>query len=253
MSRLLLRKLSPLIISQHTAPLPFTSLHFMTRSAKIVRAKHGQVDVDDILDTHAFSFESAEESPGWLAELNSFESSHLHERSASHGSSSSSEDKYGLSSFVYYAKRPFHPNRLMDRALSTNWEGVLRTKGFFWLASRHDVMGIWQSAGGSWQGEPGGLWVAAQASSKFEFEGEKSWDPMWGDRCQQIVWIGIGMDRGLIERMLNECLLADEEMELGLEAWAAFDDPLPPWEYEDHDHHHDRDHVDETEDEESDK
>lgn len=205
------------------------------RSAKIVRAKHGQVDVDEILGTHTFSFESAQESPGWLAELNSFES-HSHDRLTSHGSASSSEDKYGLSSFVYYAKRPFHPQRLMDLALSTNWEGVLRTKGFFWLATRNDVMGIWQSAGGSWQGEPGGLWVAARADSKSEFEGERSWDSTWGDRCQQIIWIGISMKRTSIEEMLDKCLLMDQEMEMGVDAWNSFLDPLPPWEYEDHDH-----------------
>jgi G3E family GTPase len=218
------------------------------RTAKIVRSTRGQVDVEDILDTHSFSFESAQESPGWLAELNSFENSHdSHEGSASPPLSEA--DKYGLSSFVFYARRPFHPQRLMNLALSTNWEGVLRTKGFFWLASRHDVMGIWQSAGGSWQGEPGGLWVAAQADTNGEdFRGEKSWDSKWGDRCQQIVWIGVGMDRTSIESMLNKCLLTDKEMEMGPEAWTSFEDPLPPWEYEDHDHDHDDDFEDEDED-----
>lgn len=210
------------------------------RTAKIVRSKFGQVDVNVILDTHSFSFESAQESPGWLAELNSFESSHSHDGSTASSAPPSEADKYGLSSFVFYARRPFHPQRLMDLALSTNWEGVLRTKGFFWLATRHDVMGIWQSAGGSWQGEPGGLWVAAAAAQSDanveEFQGEKLWDSKWGDRCQQIVWIGVGIDRGSIEKMLNDCLLDDEEMEMGPEAWVAFEDPLPPWEYEDHDH-----------------
>lgn len=66
----------------------------------------------------------------------------------------SEADEYGIASFVYYARRPFHPGRLLRDALSRTWGGVLRSKGFFWLATRHDVMGLWQSAGGAWQGEP---------------------------------------------------------------------------------------------------
>ncbi|KAG2423004.1 hypothetical protein HXX76_015602 [Chlamydomonas incerta] len=154
-------------------------------------------------------------------------------------------EKYGIRSFVYWARRPFHPQRLLEGALSRTWEGVLRTKGFFWLATRHDVMGIWQSAGGAWQSEPGARWAcllqdeaaAASITSSSAAAAEQDtsgWDPVWGDRCQQLVWIGVApMDEGALRAMLDGCLLTDEEMALGPERWAAeLEDPLPPWDVE---------------------
>jgi G3E family GTPase len=164
-----------------------------TPPLQILRSDHAQVPVTEILNTKSFNMELAQASPGWLAEIQAFEAeghNHHHHHgkhphdyrdqekkdlvgeivqeqpfhsSASASSSGSSvtskrlteAEKYNIRSFVYYAQRPFHPTRLLDIALSQTWEGVLRTKGFFWLATRHNVMGIWQSAGGSWQGEPG--------------------------------------------------------------------------------------------------
>eukprot|EP00955_Chlamydomonas_euryale_P057517 356800-Chlamydomonas_euryale.AAC.1 len=134
-------------------------------------------------------------------------------------------ERFGIGSFVYTARRPFHPARLLSSALAGTWPGVLRTKGFFWLATRHDVMGIWHSAGGAWQAEPGGVWAASDASGGWA----PGWDAAWGDRCQQIVWIGIGMDEAAIRAMLDGCLLSDAEMALGPDGWAAFEDELPPW------------------------
>ncbi|KAG1672564.1 hypothetical protein FOA52_010665 [Chlamydomonas sp. UWO 241] len=164
---------------------------------------------------------------------------HAHDHGISHSRRETELERFGIGSFVYSARRPFHPGRLMDLALSRTWGGVLRTKGFFWLATRHDVMGIWQSAGGAWQGEPGGMWVAAQeggsadavAATATGSSGQGvAWDAAWGDRCQQLVWIGIGMDEGEIRSMLDACLLSDGEMAMGPEGWAgAFEDGLPPW------------------------
>ncbi len=201
-----------------------------------------------MLDTHRFDLEAVQQSPGWIAEINSFES-HIHHHDADDGRGDShatagprddavglrimtESERFGISSFVYHARRPFHPTRLLEEALSAQWEGVLRTKGFFWLATRNDIMGVWQSAGGSWQSEPGGAWVAAQPLEEEGLDPSTSalWDPIWGDRCQQLVWIGIGMDKTKITAMLDGCLLTDAEMELGPEGWVReLDDPLPEW------------------------
>eukprot|EP00798_Chlamydomonas_sp_ICE-L_P030363 gene30363-35368_t len=310
-------------------------LRKLNTSAKIIESVNCEVPIEDLLNTKTFSSSLAEESPGWIQELNRFEAerlalaanssisgtssgsssggggvdSDIHEGAVSradvdgaadvdHSSrASSGEDascsghshqnesssntdthsnhghhhhhhhgpshretemeKYNISSFVYYARRPFHPGRLMETALSSTWEGVLRTKGFFWLATRHDVMGIWHSAGGAWQGEPGARWVAAmplpnpvnpeepQAATPPELDSLKrllldtaeqeevdksGWDEQWGDRSQQLVWIGIGMDESALTAMLDSCLLTEDEMALGAEGWLEqLEDPLPPW------------------------
>ncbi|KAG2491095.1 hypothetical protein HYH03_010539 [Edaphochlamys debaryana] len=248
-------------------------------AAKIVRSQHGRVPASEVLLTRRFDLGAAQQSAGWVALLNEFEEERLaHAAAASGGSSGSSHDhdhghdhdhdegagagpsssghhhhhhgpggrmteaeKYGIRSFVYFARRPFHPQRLLDSALSRTWEGVLRTKGFFWLATRNDVMGIWQSAGGAWQGEPGARWACCLHEDGGA-EGEPStatagvadregWDPVWGDRCQQLVWIGLApaMDEGALRGMLDACLLTDQEMAGGPEAWADMEDPLPAW------------------------
>ncbi|KAL6761429.1 CobW/HypB/UreG, nucleotide-binding domain-containing protein [Haematococcus lacustris] len=185
-------------------------LHTLNPAAKILEAVRGRVAVHEVLNTHSFHLSSLQQSPGWLAELNAWEA----ERSAH-----STEAAAGSA-----------------LALAAQWHGVLRTKGFFWLATRHDVMGVWQSAGGAWQGEPGALWQAATVAEGQTAEADRAstWHPLWGDRCQQLVWIGIHVNEQEIRGMLDRCLLSDEEMELGPSAWAQFDDPLPPWDVEEH-------------------
>jgi G3E family GTPase len=157
-------------------------LRTLNPSATILTAMHSSVPVEAVMHTGSFSWEAAQASPGWVQLISRFEQQqqkqqhhghhehghghnhehehgdHHHEHEHVHGHSHehqhSEATKYGISSFVYYAQRPFHPGRLLDQALSQSWQGVLRSKGFYWLATRHDVMGLWQSAGGAWQGEP---------------------------------------------------------------------------------------------------
>ncbi len=136
---------------------------------QILATSHGHVPLSEVLNTRRFDLEKVQTAPGWLRELNAFEASLRASGGHEHGEAASSSghdhghhhhhhkgeaDEYGISSFVYYARRPFHPGRLLHDALSRQWGGVLRSKGFFWLATRNDVMGLWQSAGGAWQGEP---------------------------------------------------------------------------------------------------
>ncbi|MFB4326779.1 GTP-binding protein [Priestia sp. BR_2] len=185
-------------------------------SAKIIRTVKGQVAPAEILNTGLFDFEKASQSPGWIQELQKEE--HVPET-----------DEYGISSFVYRRRRPFHPERLA--AFMGDWpEEVVRAKGIAWLAVREDVAASVSQAGPSIQFGPAGYWVAAlteqeqQELLRSEPDVRRKWDNVWGDRMTELVMIGIGMEQEQIERELDECLLTDREMQLD---WSTFHNPLP--------------------------
>lgn len=185
-------------------------------SAKIIRTVKGQVAPAEILNTGLFDFEKASQSPGWIQELQKEE--HVPET-----------DEYGISSFVYRRRRPFHPERLA--AFMGYWpEEVVRVKGIAWLAVREDVAASVSQAGPSIQFGPVGYWIAAlteqeqQELLRSESHVRRKWDNVWGDRMTELVMIGIGMVQEQIERELDECLLTDREMQLD---WSMFNNPLP--------------------------
>jgi G3E family GTPase len=183
--------------------------------AKIIQTTFGQVPLDEILNTHLFDFEKASQAAGWIKELNE---EHTPET-----------EEYGISSFVYRRRRPFHPERFMNWL--ENWPvEVVRAKGFFWLASRNDMCGLLSQAGTSIMIQGAGEWVAVypeeerQQILKEDPELLAKWDETYGDRMTELVFIGIDMNREEIEASLDECLLTDEEMK---QDWATFLDPLP--------------------------
>ncbi len=185
-------------------------------SAKLIRTVKGQVAPAEILNTGLFDFDKASQSPGWIQELQKEE--HVPET-----------DEYGISSFVYRRRRPFHPERLA--AFMSYWpEEVVRAKGIAWLAVREDVAASVSQAGPSIQFGPAGYWVAAlteqeqQELLRSEPDVRRKWDNVWGDRMTELVMIGIGMEQEQIERELDECLLTDREMQLD---WSTFHNPLP--------------------------
>lgn len=185
-------------------------------SAKIIRTVKGQVAPAEILNTGLFDFEKASQSPGRIQELQKEE--HVPET-----------DEYGISSFVYRRRRPFHPERLAD--FMSDWpEEVVRAKGIAWLAVREDVAASLSQAGPSIQFGPAGYWVAAlteqeqQELLQSEPDVQRKWDGVWGDRMTELVMIGIRMEQSRIERELDECLLTDQEMQLD---WSTFNNPLP--------------------------
>ena len=143
-------------------------------------------------------------------------------------------DTYGIRSFVWRARRPLHPERFWE-TLNEQWTGVIRSKGFFWLATRPDVAGMWSQAGGACQLQPGGLFWAAVPESEWPQDPSvrramlASFEGPFGDRRQEIAIIGAHMDEPTLRAMLDACLLTDAEMALGREAWAGFADPIPAW------------------------
>ncbi len=188
--------------------------------AKLVEADHASVPLDTILDTGLFAEGKAEMNPLWAKELYGF-AEHVPET-----------ETYGIESFVYRARRPFQPAKF--RAfLNQSWPGVVRAKGHFWLATRPDWVGEMSQAGSQVTSQALGRWWAAIPKNRwpdgeaFERMVRTHWDPHWGDRRQELVFIGIGMDRQWITAALDDCLVPEERFEPS--RWAALADPFPAW------------------------
>jgi G3E family GTPase len=207
------------------------------RAVQVV-SRFGVVPLDEVLDTKRFDFDEASSAPGWLASLH-----HEHDHSGE-------ADEFGIGNFIYRARRPFHPERLWA-LLHEEWQGVLRSKGFFWLATRNDIAGSLSQAGGACRHGPAGMWWAAQDRSEWpdgddELAAEIAAD--WygdandfsiGDRRQELVMIGVGIEPAVWRAKFDACLLSDEEYALGAQGWQQFTDPFPAWDLDaedDHDH-----------------
>lgn len=195
-------------------------LHQLNPKARLIEATHGMVPMETLLDTHAFEFEKASQASGW--------------QRAIIGKNTPPTTEFDLDSFVYRARRPFHPGRLWD-ALQEKMPGVIRVKGFFWLASRHNHAGIWSQAGHAFRDDLAGRWWASLPKDEWpeepvaQEEIHRLHEEPYGDRRQELVFIGAGMDRQWIEQRLNQCLLDDVEMRMGQMGWESFADPFSVW------------------------
>ena len=191
-------------------------LEHLNPGAEFVQSVKGRVPLYTILNTNLFDMEVAETSAGWVRELN--------------GDHTPETEEYGISSFVYRARRPFHPGRF-ETLTDGGFPNVLRAKGFLWLATRNDDLILFSIAGKTLTVEPQAKWLAACVESEqhddetAEYIG-KVWEPEFGDRRQEIVFIGAEMDREELERAMNLALLTEEEMLLGAAAWSLFEDPF---------------------------
>ncbi len=192
-------------------------LRKMNPDAEIHLIENGVIDTSILLDRHLFDFEKASSGAGWIKELNE---EHVPET-----------EEYGISSFVYKRKRPFHPKR-WEQWLSNFPQEIVRSKGFFWLASRNKMAGLLSQAGSSIQFQGAGYWIATlpkiQQQQIFEedYTISSRWDEEYGDRQTEIVFIGMDMEREEIEAALDACLLTTEEMKTD---WALLEDALPPF------------------------
>jgi G3E family GTPase len=195
-------------------------IHHLNPEARIITAQFGEVPVGDLVGTGAFDMEKAKKAPGWLKEMR--------------GEHTPETEEYGIRNFVYRARRPFHPLRFHER-LHRAWEGLLRCKGFIWLATRMDAVGFWQQAGPVWYTGKTGLWWASVPREKWPTHARalnrihSNWADPFGDRRQEMVFIGAGLDSGEISKYLDACLLTDQEMLTGPQAWSRFPDPFPEW------------------------
>jgi len=188
--------------------------------ARIEVAEFGRVPLDRVLNTGLFDFDAAAQAPGWLAEMR--------------GEHQPETEEYGIRNFVYRARRPFHPQRFSALA-ATSWPGVVRSKGFFWLASHPTLAGSWSQAGAVARQNVAGTWWAAVPPERWPQDAESvtlirsKWDPNVGDARQELVLIGMDMDEAALRAELDACLLSDAEMAAGPHAWMRWDNPFPGW------------------------
>ena len=196
-------------------------LRALQPEAKIIRTVNGETDPAEILNTGRFDFERVSESAGWLKELELGHENHTPET-----------EEYGISSFTYARRRPFHPMRFVEWCDQMP-ESIVRAKGIFWSAKHQDVALLLSQAGSSTKIEPVSYWVAAlpkaQQQDVFQQSPEvlEAWDHEFGDRMTQLVLIGIDLDRERIIQQLDNCLLTDEEFS---SSWELLQDPFN-WEW----------------------
>lgn len=183
--------------------------------AKFIRTMNGKIMPSAILNTGLFNFDRASMSAGWLKELEA--ESHTPET-----------EEYGISSFVYRSRLPFHTERL-NSWIEEMPEEIVRAKGLVWCATRNDVALLLSQAGPSVQLEPVAYWIASLPKEQQEIylventELKRNWDPVYGDRKTELVLIGIDMKKEEIIQSLNYCLLTEKEMK---GKWSDINDPF---------------------------
>ena len=199
-----------------------TIIKKLNPSAKIIESTFSKIDINEIINTGQFNFEEAEQSAGWLEELNKDE--HKPET-----------EEYGISSFVFRNKRPFDPEKFWNYIQKGFPLSVIRSKGLFWLSSRPKQALIWGQAGGSLKADSAGVWWSSMpfknriqqiAFIENQEEIEKDWDKAYGDRKNEIVFIGQNMNEDLIRSHLERCLLSEDDLK-NLDMENGYEDVWP--------------------------
>lgn len=191
--------------------------------ARVIETDFGHLPLSAILDTGLFSEAKSARHPLWHKELYGW-GDHVPET-----------EEYGISSFVYHARQPFDPSKLQE-FLGRKWAGLIRAKGHFWLATRPDWIGLLSIAGAQHRIEPRGMWWVTVPRTQWPRHPQflalldRNWSTVWGDRRQELVFIGAGFVETAIRAALDDCLVGSEN---GFDPRIAHDlhDPFPPWEH----------------------
>ncbi|REG77542.1 GTP-binding protein [Algoriphagus antarcticus] len=194
------------LVSEESLQLLEGMLIKLNPEAKIIRTSYGQISPKEVLNTHLFDYDKAEQAAGWLKELNN---EHVPET-----------EEYGISSFVFRDRRPFHPGRFW-KYISEAWPAtILRSKGLFWIASRPHHALLWSQAGGSLKADLFGTWWAGYSEKErmrnpgyVENKAAilEKWDSHFGDRMNELVIIGQDLDKESISKELSACLVSKQE------------------------------------------
>jgi G3E family GTPase len=197
-------------------------LKTLNTSATIIPIQNGEVKLDNVLNTGLFDFEKAQQAPGWLKEMRG---EHVPET-----------QEYGIGSFSYMARRPFHPEKFYHFLHNTEKYGkLIRSKGYFWLATRPEFAGQWSQAGGIARYGFGGMFWKSVPKEEWPTDEtymesiQKNWVEPFGDMRQELVFIGQGLDKNKVIAALDSCLLSEEELLQGQQFWRTLPDPFPAW------------------------
>ena len=221
--------------------------------AKILRSTHSKVAPTEVINTKRFDLDRVVSDTRWLAEL----------RNDDEKKSKSELEEFGISTAVYRKRRPFHPKRFAQVAvqLARFGDALLRSKGFVWLATRNEGYGEWSQTGVVWSIVPGGRWLCAtpreewpSTAPEFVEKAEKDMDPdpKIGDRRQEMVFIGQGLDEKKIVELLDGCLLTDDEMKDDSK-WPELEDPFDEWDFTTGEEDDEEDDDDDDDDDNEDK
>ncbi len=210
------------LVSVDEVELLHSIIRKFNAEAKIIHSSYGKINASEILNTQLFDFDKVSQSAGWIKEL---ENEHTPET-----------EEYGISSFVFRAKRPFHPDRFW-KYLTKYWDNsIIRSKGTFWLITRPDIAINWSQAGASMNINSAGRWWATMSYEsriknsyylEIKEKIENDWDPVFKDRKNELVMIGMFMDKTLIMKELEGCLCTDNEIVAYNEKKSKIKDPFP--------------------------
>ncbi|HVK60144.1 MAG TPA: GTP-binding protein [Bdellovibrionales bacterium] len=212
------------LVSPERARLLLHLLKRLNPRARVFPCERGAIKPEELIQTGLFDLEATDDGAGWLAELS--------------GEFASSKDEFGVMSFTFSERRPLHPIRFNELLTDLSIDGLVRAKGYVWVASRHHEIGLWSLAGKASLLTYGGAWFAATPAREWpkdeleRMEIMQDWVAPFGDRRQEIAFIGVNVDEQEIRERLEECLLTSEEMTNGPDSWFSLPDPLPDWHIE---------------------
>jgi G3E family GTPase len=210
------------LINQKQQELLIATIKKLNPGAKIITSEMGKVSPSEIINTGFFNYEEAETSAGWMQEL---EGIHTPET-----------EEYGITSFVFRDARPFHPNRFWDFVANKFPETIIRSKGLFWIASRPEQAINWSQAGGSTKAEGAGVWWASMPMGErmtfpnfvqFQDIIEERWTLDYGDRLNELVFIGIHLNEKEVRQNLEKCLCTSDEIMDLQDGFFTSHDPFP--------------------------
>ena len=200
-------------------------LNTLNTQANIIPISNGHININQVLNTGLFNFERAQQAPGWLKEMRG---EHIPET-----------EEYGIGSFNYTARRPFDPEKFYNFLHNTEQFGkLIRSKGYFWLATRPLFCAQWSQAGGIAHYGFAGMFYKAIPKKDWPTEPElladinSKWLEPFGDMRQELVFIGQSLNKHAMIKALDDCLLPEDAVLKGKDFWKTFNDPFPIWEEE---------------------